>query len=108
MIKVVLETLQNEKVVILEYNTKFDNRKISVYKKGGVYYINHQNINLEKKHISMINNGYTNFNGVFSYISNLLNDIENIKFDKVTSCKFVGKEVKEWKKKIKNMNMDID
>ena len=38
MIKVVLETLQNEKVVILEYNTKFDNRKISVYKKGGVYY----------------------------------------------------------------------
>ena len=50
----------------------------------------------------MINNGYTTFNGVFSYISNLLNDIENIKFDKVTSCKFVGKEVKEWKKKIKN------
>lgn len=95
MIKVVLETLQNEKVVILEYNTKFDNRKISVYKKGGVYYINHQNINLEKKHISMINNGYTTFNGVFSYISNLLNDIENIKFDKVTSCKFIGKEVKE-------------
>lgn len=87
MLNKILDILRKEQIIILQYN---GNKKIFISKKGGLYYINHKKEGLEKKE-TLLNNGYTNFNGLVAYITNILDNLGNINLEQIEDCKFVIK-----------------
>ena len=64
-------------------------RKFSFQKRWSLLY-KPQKRGLRKKE-TLLNNGYTNFNGLVAYITNILDNLGNINLEQIEDCKFVIK-----------------